>query len=204
MGGRAAWGRGAGGPAGGRPPGRGADLPGVLRSRVRGGHAYKQREGEAALSAVGQCGRCAGCEGRLTGPGGGAGRSPVGAAPRPAAGGEGRKVLIGHRAWPAPYLAGSSARSAASSHAPRPADSGGRRSWRLAGTSAGPLSPGQSWDGAGKGQALPSGQPPPLRPGSPRLLWASSWSPRACWVWASPGENPRGPALHPVGSEILS
>lgn len=73
VGGRAAWGRGAGGPAGGRPPGRGADLPGVLRSRVRGGHAYKQREGEAALSAVGQCGRCAGCEGRLTGPGGGPG-----------------------------------------------------------------------------------------------------------------------------------
>lgn len=164
MGGGAAWGRGAGGPAGGRPPGQGADLPGVLRSRVRGGHAYKQREGEAALSAVGQCGRCAGCEGRLAGPGGRPGGPRWALPPGPAAGEEGRKVVIGHGAWPSPYLAGSSALSAASSHAPRPVDSGGRRSWPLAGTSAGPLSPGQSWEGAGKGQALPSGQPPPVFP----------------------------------------
>lgn len=113
--------------------------------------AYKQREGEAGLSAWDGVAGWAGGRGGWPGRTGGWGGPQWALPPGPAAGEEGRKALMGHGAWPPPYLARSSALSAASFHALRPAGNGGRRSWQPAGRSGGPLWLGQSWDGGRRG-----------------------------------------------------
>ena len=142
------------------PQGRAADLPGVLRSRVRGGHSLQTKRGRSSAERGGTgwpggLGGQDGWPGRLGGLGV---RSPVGTAPRARCWGKGRKALIGRGAWPSPHLAGNQALSAASSHAPHPAGNGGRRSWQLAGTSGGPLWLGKSWDRGRQGSDFPVAQ----------------------------------------------
>lgn len=105
---RGGGGAGRGGARRGRVPGAGPlTCLGFSGAESAVATAYKQREGEAALSAVGWCGRWARWEGWLARPD----RKPEGPRwalpPGPAAGEERRKALTGHGAWPSPYLAGS-------------------------------------------------------------------------------------------------
>lgn len=91
------------------PRGRAADLPGVLRSRVRGGHSLQTKRGRSSAErggtvwVAGWAGGQGGWPGRV-----GGWEVPWWALPPgPAAGEEGRKALIGHGAWPSPHLSGS-------------------------------------------------------------------------------------------------
>lgn len=122
--------------------------------------AYKQREGEAALSAVGRRGRWAGWEGWLARPGSRLGGPRWALPPGPAAGGEGRKALIGM--GPGRLLTSKEVKLRQqlhlSPHVQLAMAEGGVGSWpeHLEGL-CGSSDPGM---GAPKGQALPSGQPP--------------------------------------------